>query len=680
MVLMLIEATKHLAVLLALLYLYALLLPWLETHRYQKRALVAQSLLFGLAAVVSMLVSIQVTTGHFGDSRSVIALVAAATAGPIPGFVTAIFATLARSFYPLEGFMNGTVSVVVSALMGSLFYWFERHHRLRGNIRELVVFGLLFTAVKLAILLLFESQERWALFQLVLVPSLLLFPAGFTVSYLLVRRQKRLFESARRSDEHRHQFEVAIQSSPAGIIIYRDRDHVCVYANAMATSVLETSAALVGRPVDPLLTAFVARQPQPTSVDGVENQPIAFTLPSGAVRWFLTSSRPVCYESAPCQLVTMQDITPQRESQQRLEFSEARFRRFAEASDDGILVVADTGIVDANHRAAGLFGYELDELTGMTLDALFALGERAALLETMLHAGPDGLQTMTGLRKDGRLFAMEVAMRPIVASDQHLWLVTVRDLTARQQAEAQRLALAVEQQKVRTLHDFLRSTSHDLRTPLAVINTSLYLAQKANDKAQLASQIQKAEDQVTLLSAMLDGIHDWVHLNYQDALTLSPLCVNGLLTDLHDRFATRLALRQLTLTLDLAKTLPMAEASVVELDAALQALLLNAITYTPPGGCITLRSYAADGQVCVDVTDTGVGMDAEAADHIFEPFYKADPARNAGESGVGLGLALVRRVVDLHRGTVSLASAPGLGTTFTVRLPASPRLAMAVTA
>src|SRR5690606_24814376 len=109
-------------------------------------------------------------------------------------------------------------------------------------------------------------------------------------------------------------------------------------------------------------------------------------------------------------------------------------------------------------------------------------------------------------------------------------------------------------------------------------------------------------------------------------------------------------------------------------------LLLNTLTYTPPGGKVWLRSYVDDACVCIEVADTGIGIAPEAAGRVFEPFYKADPARNVGDGGVGLGLAIVQRVVELHHGTVTLDSTPGRGSTFTIRLPASTPVLMPVTA
>ncbi|MGZ6339997.1 MAG: sensor histidine kinase, partial [Candidatus Limnocylindrales bacterium] len=96
-------------------------------------------------------------------------------------------------------------------------------------------------------------------------------------------------------------------------------------------------------------------------------------------------------------------------------------------------------------------------------------------------------------------------------------------------------------------------------------------------------------------------------------------------------------------------------------------LLSNAVKFTPGGGRVTLAATADDGQVEISVRDTGVGITAEDQVRIFEEFTQVGPG--ATQEGTGLGLALTRRLVELHHGRLSVASEPGAGSTFTVRLP-----------
>jgi signal transduction histidine kinase len=97
-------------------------------------------------------------------------------------------------------------------------------------------------------------------------------------------------------------------------------------------------------------------------------------------------------------------------------------------------------------------------------------------------------------------------------------------------------------------------------------------------------------------------------------------------------------------------------------------LLDNAVRYTLPGGKVSATLEAQGPDVRIRVTDTGIGIDAEASRHVFERFYRADQARSRQQDGFGLGLSIVKWIAESHQGGVELASQPGAGSTFTVRL------------
>src|SRR5207249_11085413 len=116
----------------------------------------------------------------------------------------------------------------------------------------------------------------------------------------------------------------------------------------------------------------------------------------------------------------------------------------------------------------------------------------------------------------------------------------------------------------------------------------------------------------------------------------------------------------------MAGGLPRALADPGRLRQVLTNLLTNAHLYTPEGGQLTVRASATSGQIVLEVSDTGPGMTAEQVEHVFDRFYRG--GHGQGQPGTGLGLAIVRSLVDLMGGAIDLVSAPGEGTTFTVRL------------
>jgi len=99
-------------------------------------------------------------------------------------------------------------------------------------------------------------------------------------------------------------------------------------------------------------------------------------------------------------------------------------------------------------------------------------------------------------------------------------------------------------------------------------------------------------------------------------------------------------------------------------------LVENALRYTPAGGLVDVSLQYQGGQAVLRVSDTGIGIEAEDLAHVFERFYRADKARARDRGGTGLGLAIAQTIVERHRGSIEVESAPAAGTTFTVRLPA----------
>ena len=109
------------------------------------------------------------------------------------------------------------------------------------------------------------------------------------------------------------------------------------------------------------------------------------------------------------------------------------------------------------------------------------------------------------------------------------------------------------------------------------------------------------------------------------------------------------------------------------LERLLLILLDNAIKFTPDEGRLSLRVAREGPTARLDVRDSGAGISPEAIPHLFERFYRADPARSRETDGSGLGLALANRITDSHRAAIAVTSSPGAGSTFTVRFPLAPR-------
>jgi PAS domain S-box-containing protein len=250
---------------------------------------------------------------------------------------------------------------------------------------------------------------------------------------------------------------------------------------------------------------------------------------------------------------------------------------------------------------------------------------------------------------------------------------TTRDITDRQAAEqsiqeqATRLAASD-----RAKDDFLATLSHELRNPLAPLRNSIALLRRDGLEAATLARIHGIMDrQVNHLVRLVDDLLEVSRIS-RGVLSLrsEPVEVAAVVKTAVETSNPLLQSAGHTLVLDVPDQALWVEGDAVRLAQVLSNLLNNAASYTDAGGTITVAVRRADAQVRISVKDTGIGMEPAAIPHMFEMFSRGnrDSARHQG--GLGIGLALARRLAEMHQGTLEAHSdGPGKGTEFTLRLP-----------
>ena len=274
------------------------------------------------------------------------------------------------------------------------------------------------------------------------------------------------------------------------------------------------------------------------------------------------------------------------------------------------------------------------------------------------------------------------ATRPLRAvSDTARRILETGDLAARVPAPAGRdeLASLVRQLNtlldknaahVRVLRDTLDNLAHDLRTPLTRLRGTAELAmQDAGDPAEaraaLADCVNESDRVLHLLETLLDisaAEAGALKLN-RDRLDARTLVERA--ADLYREVADE---KKIAVALDQPAPAEL-DADAIRLGQAINNLLDNALKYTPAGGSVTLATRTAPGAVVITVTDNGPGVPVAEREAIFRRLYRGDASRS--QRGLGLGLSLVKAIVESHNGTVAVDDAPGGGARFTVRLPAA---------
>jgi protein-histidine pros-kinase len=358
-----------------------------------------------------------------------------------------------------------------------------------------------------------------------------------------------------------------------------------------------------------------------------------------------------------------------------------RFVTLLESAPDAILIVDREGeIVLASAEAARLFGYERQELTGLTVEALIPHSLRAAHSEyrETFHVAPRarGMGSggnLEGLRKDGTQIPVEISLSPVV-TEAGLWVIAaVRDLSER----VQRQELARENERLaeasRIKSRFLANMSHELRTPLnAVIGFTELLydeqagAVTAQQKDFLADILSSANHLLHLINDMLDLARvEAGKMDFQP----STFAVSKLLAEVRDSVRILAAQKKLELALEVAPGLDLVRVDPLKLKQVLLNYLANAIKFTPEGGKVTLRARREGTTFRVEVEDTGPGIPAHQLPLLFVEFQQLDAGTRLEQRGTGLGLALSKRLVEAQGGRVGVESTVGKGSVFFAILP-----------
>ena len=213
--------------------------------------------------------------------------------------------------------------------------------------------------------------------------------------------------------------------------------------------------------------------------------------------------------------------------------------------------------------------------------------------------------------------------------------------------------------------DFISNVSHEIKTPVAVIKNYSVLLEKENDpekRAQYRRELVRASNRLSNLVGNILKLNKFE--NQELIVEKKAFRLDGALEEAIVAFESQIEKKELELECDLE------EINIVSSESHLEIvwnnLISNAIKFTERGGKIGVSCKWVDGMATVEISDTGCGIDAETGKHIFDKFYQGDTS-HSGE-GNGLGLALVKRVIDTLGGEISVKSELGKGTTFTVRL------------
>ncbi len=370
----------------------------------------------------------------------------------------------------------------------------------------------------------------------------------------------------------------------------------------------------------------------------------------------------------------LEDMT----SRKRAEEAQSRLAAIVTSSDDSIIsMTLDGAITTWNRGAERMYGYRSDEMIGQTTRVLIPpdrANEEKLILERIRKGERLEHFETVRVRKDGVKMDVSVAVSPIQDMNGHIIGASkiTRDITESKRAEA-----ALRETDKRK-DEFLATLAHELRNPLAPIRQAALIS-----KASAASEPQKAwshdviERQVRHMSLLLDDLLDISRVT-RGTLELRPETteLKSVIEAAIETSRPLIDAKRHELSVAAPQKPVEIYADPLRLAQILSNLLTNAAKYTDPEGRIELRvEDAADG-VTIAVTDSGIGISAEAATHVFDMFSQVKSTQDRSEGGLGIGLALTKGLVELHQGRIDVRSAgPGFGSEFVVWLPKHAALA-----
>ncbi len=683
----LIALVNNASLLIALAVVYNAFYVRLKSGRLSLQNLIS-GLLLGVIAMAVMLNSWTLQPGVVFDTRTVVLGLTGLYFGAIPSLIAVAMTSILRFSMGGDGVYMGIATIISSTGIGLLWRYRRRRVLHDLSLGELYVFGLVVHLAMLACSVLLPSDSIGAFFSFTALPVMIIYPvasmlAGWAMSSQEARRKAE--ETAKELAATREELGLIFDAAPVAIISL-DLDFKVTEWNMAAEKIFGWARSeVIGKPL-PFVPASERESHRNLTLaalsgESLRGQMLARVRRDGTEVKVRLHNAPIVNGEGKVEgvLGILEDVTEQYRAEAALKESETRFRELYMNMTSGVAIYEidkenEVPIFsDMNPAGCGITGVNVESIKGRDVKEVFPGVVEMGLYDKIIEVWKTGKPQHhpAKLYRDNELvfWAENYVYRH--GSDE---IVAVFDDITQKRRTLEELERRVTERTEeleaanRELEAFAYSVSHDLRAPLRAIKSftqiisDRYSQSLPDDAKRFFGFILKAGDD---MSQLIQGLLDYSRLG-RTALNMERVSLAETVDETLEVMAMKI--KGENAVVRVGKPLPEVIADRSLLNRILINLLDNAIIYHKPYQApeINISAEQESGDVILSITDNGMGIDQKFRDRVFEIFQRLHSSEEI--SGTGLGLALVKKCVELIGGEITLESEPGKGSTFSVKL------------
>lgn len=383
------------------------------------------------------------------------------------------------------------------------------------------------------------------------------------------------------------------------------------------------------------------------------------------------------------RLGVARDIRDRKKMEQKFIESEEKFRTLAEKSLIGIYLMQDGVFKYVNPKFAEIFGYSTDEIIDKMKPRDLVHPEDRKIVEENIGKRISGeldsiRYNFIGIRKDGKVVFIEAYGSRIMYKGKPAILGSLLDITDRKKAEDElkkaheKLKRAYRELKsIDELKDnIVENVSHELRTPITIAKGMIELSMEEEDPEKRRKYLESAIKALIRQNRVVGDLIEMARFaKKRKKFEIKKLDLNPIVSLVLRRLEPLALEKKVKIDVRISPSLPNIEGDAEALHRAIYNLMHNAVKFNREGGRVVVKAAQKNNFVEVCIEDTGIGIPKEKLDKIFDPLFQVDSSTSRRYSGTGMGLAVVKRIIESHGGKIEVKSKVGEGSKFILHLP-----------